>query len=97
MSRWVTCTAYCAMAAWALAGTVVIAQDNGAPAPNVPAAGQPRAQEKLPEAPPEKMLKTPPPIEKTPQDKGDAADAPAPPPAAPAEPKKEVQPRVPNT
>lgn len=44
-----------------LAAATVRAADDGKPAPNLPAPGEARAQEQLPEAPPEKMLKVPPP------------------------------------
>jgi hypothetical protein len=84
---------------FALSAGGVCAQAAGQPAPNVPAQGEPRAQEQLPEAPPEKMLKTPPPIETSPpQDEGATNGTPAtPPPDAPAEPGNAEQPRVPNT
>lgn len=73
---------------------VAAAQAPAEPPPkNVPEAGQPRAQEVLPEAPPEKVLKTPPPLEKS--ERPPSAE---PVPAEPAqEPPRQVQPRVPNT
>lgn len=73
-----------------------LAQTANEPAatPNVPAPGEPRAQEALPEAPPEKMLKTPPPIETK---KPEAPPSSSPPQAEPKAPAEPVKPRVPNT
>lgn len=67
------------------------------PPPNVPAPGEPRAQEQLPEAPPEEVLKNPPPIEKKAEPPADAAKPePAPMPNT-LPPAKKIEPRVPNT
>ncbi len=68
------------------------------PPPNVPAPGEPRAQEQLPEAPPEEVLKSPPPHRQ--------AGGASPPMAAKPEPApmpntlppaKKIEPKVPNT
>jgi hypothetical protein len=65
--------------------------------PNVPAPGEPRAQEQLPEAPAEEVLKNPPPIEKKAAPPADAAKPePAPMPNT-LPPAKKIEPKVPNT
>lgn len=68
------------------------------PAPNVPPPGEPRAQEQLPEAPPEEILKKAPPLEK--KDSEASPDAAKPKPAPlpnTLPPAQKIEPKVPNT
>jgi hypothetical protein len=83
-------------AATALAQTADDSGEQPAQADNVPPAGEPRAQEQMPEAPPEQILKSPPPLE----NKDSAAPAqPAKPPPLPntLPPAQKIEPKVPNT
>ncbi|MDO9383350.1 MAG: hypothetical protein Q7T86_10860 [Hyphomicrobiaceae bacterium] len=65
--------------------------------PNVPAPGEPRAQEQLPEAPPGEMLESAPPMEKQVEPPAGAAKPePAPMPNT-LPPAKKIEPKVPNT
>jgi len=65
------------------------------PPPNVPPAGAPRAQEQLPEAPPEEILKDAPPVEKK-QDAKPPEAKPVPPLPNTLPPVKKIEPKVPN-
>lgn len=89
-----------ALVALVLPASAALAQSagDGAPQPqppNVPAPGEPRAQEQLPEAPPEEVLKSPPPLEKKPAEPPGDSKAPLLPNTLP--PAKKVEPKVPNT
>lgn len=70
-------------------------QEQTPPPPNVPAEGEPRAKEQLPDAPPEEVLKSPPPLEKNSPPSEPAKPAPPLPNTLP--PAKKVEPKVPNT
>jgi hypothetical protein len=92
----VSAAACCLFAATTLAQGTGDGGQQPAPPENVPPAGEPRAQEQLPEAPPEQTLKSPPPLEKK-----DGAQ-----PAQPAKPQplpntlppaQKIEPKVPNT
>lgn len=88
-------TAIAVSVAVLLPASMALAQE-GTPPPNVPAPGEPRTQEQLPEAPAEEVLKDSPPIEKAapPADAGRPDPAPLPNTLPPA---KKIEPRVPNT
>ena len=87
-------------AAALLPASLALAQEGNPapqPPPNVPAPGEPRAQEQLPEAPAEEQLKSPPPIDKQVEPPADGAKPePAPMPNT-LPPAKKIEPKVPNT
>ena len=70
-------------------------QEQTPPPPNVPAEGEPRAQEQLPKAPPEEVLTSPPPLEKSKPPSEPAKPAPPLPNTLP--PAQKIEPKVPNT